>query len=259
MDTIKSKIIVITREKSKSEELYIDLKDIGVTVVMLPCIKIIPVDDYNEFDSVLKEISFDFVIFSSANSVDAYAKRIKGLGFYNRIKAAKIICVGSKTKEQCERFNIHVDLLPQKFSAKGMLELLVDSDLTNKKILLPSSYIARTELSDGLKDRGAKVYNIPVYNVVLPDKSEIIEELEFVKANKPDMVIFSSPSTFDNYLQLLEIEDASDYFSDVEIAAIGTTTRESIEAKGLNVSVIPKTFTTSSLVESVKEFYTQMN
>ena len=100
---------------------------------------------------------------------------------------------------------IKTDIVPEKFSAGGILNELARFNPAGKKILLPSSSLARDELKNGLISLGAEVSSIPVYNVILPLVKNLETIIKKLNKVKPDVFLFTSPSSFNNYLQLLNL------------------------------------------------------
>jgi uroporphyrinogen-III synthase len=249
---LKNKTVLITKAKSESAQEVEVFQNAGAAVISFPTIKIIQnILDEEKLSRLSKWNSYDFLIFTSVNAVRYFRKFIKSDKTKNGVK---IICTGSKTKEASERQNIEVDLVPDEFSAKGILNLLADFNVQNKKILIPSSAIARTELRDGLKELGTFVDFIPVYNVVMPAVEEYSELLEKCKANEPDILLFTSPSSFNNYLKIFKVTDKENYFKNKLIAAIGNTTAAAIEAQDLKVDILPSNFTLMDTVNEIMKF-----
>ncbi|MGA7837076.1 MAG: uroporphyrinogen-III synthase, partial [Ignavibacteriaceae bacterium] len=111
------------------------------------------------------------------------------------------------------------------------------------------------ELPAGLEEQGATIKVAPVYNVALPEKETIKDRLDELKNNNPDLFIFTSPSTFKNYLQILDITNPFQYFKGFDIAAIGPTTRAAIENRNVRVTIMPDEYTINGLVKATLEYY----
>lgn len=253
--SLEGKRIVLTRSKEQSVESAEPLRELGAEVISLPCIKVQPIDDYTSLNEKIKNIFFDYIIFPSANSVKMFILHMHNLPGIKSFTRSKIIAVGEKTEETCKSMGIKTDLVPAMFSARGILDLLSNESIEEKNFLLPSSTIARTELSEGLERMGAKVFMLPIYDIVPPDKSEIADELNELNNKETDLFIFTSPSTFNNFLKILEIKNPVDYFEGKIIAALGTTTAKAIEEVDLKVDIIPDSFTMNSLINKIVEFY----
>ena len=90
----------------------------------LPLIKIVPMEDYEEFDRHLKNIDrFDWIIFASRYGVEYFFERLKTVGHDSRaFKDVKIAAIGNSTKNRLSDFGLCADLVPKEESSKGLLE-----------------------------------------------------------------------------------------------------------------------------------------
>ena len=131
-----------------------------------------------------------------------FSKRCEELKIKIDFTNIKVVAVGNKTSAVCRDYKIPVHIIPDKFSAEGVIEKLSKFDLKDKFVFIPRSAIGREELPRGLKDLGANIESVPIYNVSLPTKEVITENLEVLKKSKPDLFIFTSPSTFVKSFQM---------------------------------------------------------
>jgi uroporphyrinogen-III synthase len=253
---LKNKTIVITRavETSKeSAEIFIQL---GANVITFPTLDIVPPDSWNQFDDfILNKNKIDFIIFTSAHAVKMFSKRLEELNETINYSTVKVVAVGNKTSAVCERFRIPINIIPKNFSSEGVIFELLKFKLNKKNIFIPRSAIGREELPVGLEELGANIYSVPVYNVAVPSEESIVPYIDKLKKSRPDLYIFTSPSTFENFLQILKINDPAHYFSDALIAAIGPTTRIAIETRKLKVNIIPDEYTMEGLAKAIVNYY----
>jgi uroporphyrinogen III methyltransferase/synthase len=253
--TLKGKKIVVTRDKNQLAELLKILENCGAESLVFPTIKISAVENKNELDTVLKDINnYQWIIFSSANGVNYFIERliqIKSTTYQN-----KVAVVGGKTLETLQSWGWKADLIPDEFSANGLLNSLKKHPLSGNKILLPSSGIARSELPDGLKKLGAHVTKITVYqNECYRDPSVTIIE-EAIDQNTIDAILFFSPSAFECFRQILGTQKCSRLKNTKTIiAAIGKTTATSIESAGFRVDIIPPKESADSMIEAVANYF----
>jgi len=127
--------------------------------------------------------------------------------------------------------------------------------LKNKVVFIPRSAIGREELPKGLKDLGAIIKSVPVYNVSLPSGDKMKQSLEVLNNSDPDLFIFTSPSTFENFLLIMGIKNPVGYLGKFDVAAIGPTTKEAIENKNVKVEILPDEFTIEGLIKKIIEYY----
>ena len=110
-------------------------------------------------------------------------------------------------------------------------------------------------MPEGLEEQGAIIRTAPVYNVALPERDTIKDRIEELKNDQPDLFIFTSPSTFKNFLQILDITSPFQYFNGRDVAAIGPTTRAAIENRNVRVTIMPDEYTINGLVKATIEYY----
>ncbi len=256
MFPLRGKTIVITRTVEQSKESSEIFRQLGASVIIFPTLDIVPPDSWREFDMVVKgKAKIDFIILTSAHAVKMFVKRIEELGILFDFNRTKIVAVGNKTAAVCEKNKIPVNIIPKKFSAEGVIEELSAYDLENKVIFIPRSAIGREELPEGLEKLGAIMKTAPVYNVSLPSEDKVANSRELLNQTKPDLFIFTSPSTFENFLQILKISDPVKYFDNYKIAAIGPTTKTAIENKGVHVNIMPAEYTIDGLAKAILNYY----
>ncbi len=253
-NSLKNKIILITKEKENSSEFVSILESEGAKVFSFPTIKVIPVKDYSDLDGTLKCFNdFDYLILTSVNACKYFYNRIKALNVGIDFNHVKVIATGKKTALRCRELGIPVDNMPDNFSAKGIISLLAEKEIKNKKVLIPSSVIARDELREGLENLGANVYAIQSYDVIQPNEKEFESEIKILKEKIPDIFVFTSPSTFDNFQKIMNITD--EYFNNKTLCAIGPTTATAIKQKGLNVDIVPTEFTLTQLAYEIINYF----
>jgi uroporphyrinogen III methyltransferase / synthase len=159
-------------------------------IVHRQIIDCVPIDDYAEADSVLKDINgFDWIVFTSVNGAKYLFERLYAMGKDARVLCnAKIAAIGKTTATRLKEFGITADMVPQNESSAGLLENFSKLDMKDQKILLPQSEIASDELSDGLEKMQAVITKVPVYKTI-----DI--EPESVDFDHIDQILFTSGST----------------------------------------------------------------
>ncbi|MFA7290277.1 MAG: uroporphyrinogen-III synthase [Melioribacteraceae bacterium] len=251
MKSIKpDSVILITKSKEDLIESGTDFYGFENNLIFFPAIKISVIKENPSFYKALANLSeYKVIIFQSGHAVRSFKALIK----YKEIDYSNIfiICIGEKTANFCKKFNIPVNHIPVKYSAEGLLEEVELLGLKNSNILIPGSIISERELVDSLSKFNNRVDFIPVYETILNDDVQI----EKVKERNPVLFIFTSPSNFRNFNQLLDIQEVEGYYDDKLIASLGITTKKAIEKYGLNVDIVPKIFTVSEVFKLIKEEY----
>ncbi len=224
-------------------------------IIDIPTIQTFPLSSYAEFDHLLSRFNdFNYLIFTSTNAVDYFIKRKKEIKIDLDYSSTKIIAVGEKTASACAEAGIPVDIIPSDFSAEGILIELKDVDIRDSKIFIPGSKLSGDKLGKGLQLKNAKVFQLPIYDIDLPDDKLTLSKLKKVIKDKADIYIFTSPSSFNNYLKLADIFGYSQYFGQSFVVAIGPTTKQAIENNHFKVDFVPSKYTVQDIFYELAEF-----
>src|SRR5438034_818927 len=86
----------------------------GAEAIEAPMIRIVPPEDYGPLDEACARAgAFNWVIFASANAVDAFLERLlAGPQDLRALKGVKLCGVGPATAERLARHGLKVDLTP---------------------------------------------------------------------------------------------------------------------------------------------------
>ena len=102
------------------------------------------------------------------------------------------------------------------------------------------------ELARPLRDLGAEVILLPVIGIAPPLDVEPLRRAA-LECDSYDWIIFSSSNAFESFASYLT------RVPEARIATVGAATRETVERRGLSVSVSPSTHTAEALVEALAE------
>lgn len=242
--------IIITREAEKAQEFKNRLEEEGAIPVLFPTIKTVPVVK-PEYKKDLQELSsFDWIIFTSANSVKYFFALLEdyGLKFPDSLRVAAI---GSATTKALNKRGVKVDLKPEKAVGEGLVDAFSKFDLKGKKILFPRARIARELVVEELGKMGARIRLLVVYETV--PCTDYLEGVlrEFEKGL--DIVTFTSASTAKNFYSLLEGKVSRGSLKRLKVVCIGPVTAQEVEELGYQVDAVAEQYDTDGLVETLKE------
>jgi uroporphyrinogen-III synthase len=237
-----NKRIVVTRSEDQSENIISMLKEAGAKVLLVPTIKIAPVNLSPEDENLLASYhDYDFVIFTSINSVRFFFQRAN---IHDKASSKpSIISIGKKTAEVIKSFGFNVNFIPPKSTSKDLIDFLSNLEWKAKKVLIPTGNLSTNEIAVFLKSRGALVNRIIIYKT-LPNDSIEEKIREEIILGHFDLIIFYSPSQVRNFLAIFGTET----LKGKQIATIGPTTRKSVEQHGLKVTFTPEYSTNEDLL-----------
>jgi len=251
------KNIIITRSRKQMSSFKHALSCLGANVTELPTIEIRTVKDTKPVNEALNKIhEFSQIIFTSVNAVEIFFKIFSDSGRDARALSGIIITVtGSETGKALEKYGIIPDIIPEKFTAEGVIEAIKKTGriLKGEKILLPCSAIARDLIHKELEKEGAEITRIPVYNNVIPDYSE--DHIKDIFSRKIDLVTFTSSSTVVNLCKILKKHGNEYIIPSLKGASIGPATSTTAKDSGINIVLEADTHTITGLSKKIKDYY----
>jgi uroporphyrinogen III methyltransferase/synthase len=251
-----AKKIVVTRPEEQAQGLATMLSELGARVNLFPTIKILPPKSWSAIDKAIAGLSgYDWILFTSVNGVRYFFQRLRRTKKDGRYLAGiKIGVIGPVTADALKEEGLVPDLLPEKYSAEGIVEVLEKLSITGQRFLLPRPVLARDYLPKKITSLGALVDVVEVYQTVLPEYDD--DRLgDCFREGPVDMITFTSPSTVDNFLDLLTGKPTENAISGAKIACIGPITAQRARERGLEVTVVPDEYTIDGLFRAVVRFY----
>ena len=246
------KRILVTRARAQASEFADLLEASGAEVIQFPTIKIYPIDVDSAYVRSINK--YDWIVFTSVNAVEIFYECLRENGKDTRaFGTSKICAVGPKTVDALNRIGIQPDFVPS--HSRGSAITAEMEDVQGKKILLPRAKIATPDLPNGLRQKGALVDDVPLYDTVKV-ASENRDEIESDLLNgRIDLVTFTSSSTVTNFLEMFPSHTPAVLLANVKVAVIGPTTQKTAMKHDVQIDVIAKEASVESLVEAIVEAY----
>ena len=256
------KKIVVTRSREQAGDLVDLLESLGAEPIEAPMIRVEAPDDYGPLDKAVSEAgTYDWIVFTSANGVDFFMRRlITGGGDIRDLKGVKLVAIGPATAERLARQGLRVDLEPAESRAEAIVQALRETgDVKGKRFLLPRADIAREVLPEELRRHGADVTEVTAYKTVL---AEIEREgdpdiYRMLLEKRIDVVTFTSASTVKNFVQIFGADQSPDLLNATKVASIGPVTAEAAEQCGIKTAIMPKEYTIPALVQAIVDHFRQ--
>jgi len=252
---LKGRRILVTRARSQASELVSKIERLGGNALEFPVIRIIPVMDQKPLEQAINNLQqFDWILFTSTNGVEFFAKKLEQMGLSFSDLKAKIGAVGPKTAEMIAEWGKSTDIVADDYQASGLLKVLEDQVDPGDYVLLPRGNMAKADLPEGLSARGIHVTEVVVYeNVMSSERSEEVKAK--LKDGQLDVITFTSSSTVTNFCKLMKEEPITDLLAGVKVACIGPVTAATAEELGLRVDAVAKDYTIEGLIQEICHFY----
>ena len=251
MSALRGRRVLVTRQRSQSESLASLLEARGAEVLQVASIEIVAPDDLRPLDEALEALDrYDWVVLTSANAVKAVLSRLTVLGLYPRLGGAgrRIASVGPSTTAALRASfpEDRVALEPEHDArAAGLVAAFAGEKLVGRRILVPASASARSELAFGLREQKAVVDVVAAYRPVEPPglKEAVQESL----LRGFDLALFASPSAVEAFARA-----AGERARGLAVVVIGPTTEAAAREAGLDVRGVATPSTEAGLLEAAE-------
>ena len=252
---LKGKTVAITRPAGQAEEAGKLITEKGGVPYYIPAIEIKGLSNFKPIKKFITELQkgqVDYVILMSTNGVKYLFSAAETLKQTSQLKEclakAFVIAVGPRTAEALEEYRVRVDLVPLKYSSEGLLECLQGKDISGKRIRIPRTSNATPTLTEKLKEMGADVEEIYVYESGLPvDEKLKAKFYDDLTSGKIDAIVFGSGLSAKNIFKMLSEKAPMETLRNtvnakVTTVAIGPTTAEALKEMDVKVDVMPKDY-----------------
>jgi uroporphyrinogen-III C-methyltransferase len=238
--TLFGKTIALTRDLANSLILANHIEALGGKALILPTIKINPINQ-EKLEKDIKNFDYDYLVFTSVNAVRIFFDKFIGLRDIRDLAGVKIAAIGEKTKEEIEKYYLKVNIVPEKYQGEFLVKKLGSYLNKESKVYFPHSNLSRKEVADSIKSI-SNLTELAIYENIIPEEAFEIDE-------KIDAIMFSSSSTVDNFICMY----GKNILEDTQIYSIGDITTQVIESYGLKVYKQADKSTIASLIELIKE------
>ena len=181
------KTVLVTRPAHQTAQLCTLIEAAGGQVVRFPVIEIIPLNKLALEACHLSQ--FDSAIFISANAVHHALPTLLNTLPHN----LQVMAVGKQTAKALQAYEINALFPPAPFNSEMLLSMPECQTVKNKKIIIFRGQRGRELLADTLRQRGATVSYLDVYQRAIPTS-------------------FTVPSTPIDAITITSIESAKNLF-----------------------------------------------
>ena len=234
--------VAVTRARAQASGLAARLAGLGAAVVEAPAIRIVPLDG-----PPLSVAGYDLVCLTSPNGARLFFERLAAAGLDARALAgARVAAIGPGTASALRSHGVIADVVPERFVAEGLIEALAGVPV--ERALVARAAEARDVLVDALRERGAEVDVIALYETVAEPLSDV--QLDAVAG--ADYVTFTSSSTVRFFLESageLRLESRLR----ARLVSIGPVTSATLRDHGLEPDVEATRHDIDGLVEALVE------
>jgi uroporphyrinogen-III synthase/uroporphyrinogen III methyltransferase/synthase len=227
---LKGRLVLVTRAAHQAGKLSDGLRALGAEVVEVPVLEIRPPADFGPLDLAIYQLAaYDWLIFTSANTVRAVADRARELGVALVADHAKVAAVGGATEAALSKAGLQVHFIPESYVAESLVEGF-PGEVRGKRVLLARAAIARDVVPDALRGRGAHIDVVDAYRNVMPEDAPV--QLVRALQEPVDAATFTSSSTVKHLAQAAREAGIVFPLTGVKAVSIGPVTSETLREFG---------------------------
>jgi uroporphyrinogen III methyltransferase/synthase len=237
--------VVVTRARAQASGLAATLRALGAEVVELPAIRIEPRVETDAVRAAVAAIhTYALICLTSPNGVRLLRGAMAEQGRDARALAnATIAAIGPGTAAALGELGVIPDVVPERFVAEALVEALETVEVKGRPVLVARAAEARDVLPEALRERGAEVDVVALYETVREEPDpEAIEA-----AQGADYVTFTSSSTVRNLTETL----GEQMPAGARIVSIGPVTSAAAREAGLEVHAEAERHDVEGLVEAL--------
>ncbi len=241
-------VVAITRPKDRAKKACEIVEKLGGEAILAPTLDLEPVNTESLKNLVARKDDLDWIIFTSPTTIVSLNK------FYPdflKTLECKLAVIGNKTGKLAEKQGLEVDLMPEEFTAEGLIEEFKNQKITGKTIGIPRTASARPILPQELEKLGNEVILAEAYKSLFPmDEDAVRQLIEKIGSGKIDAITFTSPLTVENFFEIGKDKSklANLLNDNLLTVCIGPITAKILEKYGVR-HIYPDTYTVPDMME----------
>jgi uroporphyrinogen III methyltransferase/synthase len=188
--------------------------------------------------------AYALVCLTSPNGVRLLFEALGAAGRDARALAnATVAAIGPGTAAALAERGIRADIVPERSLSEALVESLRDVDVADRPVLVARAAQARDVLPEALRERGAQVDVVPLYETVAEQPDAAAVEA----AREAEYVTFTSASTVRNFIDAV----GGRVPGGARVVSIGPITSAAAREAGLTVDVEADRHDPDGLVEAL--------
>jgi uroporphyrinogen III methyltransferase / synthase len=222
--------VVVTRARAQASGLAARLATLGAEVLETPTIRIEPRPVAGEVRAAAEAIGeYALICVTSPNGASLLMDALAELGKDARALAnATVAAIGPGTAAELARRGIRADVVPERSVAEALVQALEDVPVQGRRALVARAAEARDLLPESLRERGAEVDVVALYDTM----AEPLSDGQLERAAGADFATFTSSSTVRFFN-----EAGGRVGERTRVVSIGPVTSETARELGMTVHV----------------------
>jgi uroporphyrinogen-III synthase len=243
---------VLTLESRRGQEMSRLIETYGGKPLHAAAMREVPLSSNPEalkFGDALIEGKFDVVVFLTGVGARALSKVLETAHstekFVEALRKISVVARGPKPVAVLREWSVPIAIAaPEPNTWREVLQAIDESklDLRDKHVAVQEYGVSNPELLEGLRDRGALVTPVPVYQWDFPeDQAPLRAAVNSIIARRIDVALFTTSVQVNHLFQIAEQVGKKAALKagleNVVKASIGPTTSEVLRSYGLSIDL----------------------
>jgi uroporphyrinogen-III synthase len=253
--------VVLTRPRDQAGNFDARVRALGGVPIIAPAIATAEPPSWSDVDRVLDRLEdYDWVAFTSANGVRAFAARARRRGLAPAvIGRCRLAAVGPATASALAATIRAPDVIASTFGAEALArEIPV---VRGNRLLFPCGAMTRDALALALRKRGVVVDDVIVYRTVAGEGVPTV--VAALRDGDADAVMFASPSAVSFVAQALGghigLTPETVDVRRTGVFCLGPTTEAAARAAGFELAATARAATQDQLIDEVARWFASMS
>ena len=234
---LHGKVVAVTRARAQASGLAARLAALGAEVVETPSIRIEPLRVEPPAIG-----AYAVVCFTSPNGVDLLFSALEGDA--REFAGVTVAAIGPGTARELAARGIRADVVPERSVAESLVKELESVEVAGRRVLVARAAEARDVLPDALRERGAEVDVLPLYETV----AEPLDDGQREALGRSTHITFTSSSTVRFFMDAVNGKAPA-----ARVVSIGPVTSATARELGLEVHVEAERHDIDGLVDALLE------
>ena len=182
--------------------------------------------------------AFDWIVFTDLFATDFFLQNLSEneVDLFE-MDAVKVCAFGEAVSDRLRFSQLHADVIPVLIETENIISDLTnylnEQEFTELKFLVVKEISRKFAVEEKLIAKGAKVFELPVYDAKITNKNEAAKLKTLLKGGAIDEFVFSDAADFFALQFYFPAECLSDVFTDIKISATGENAFQTAKEFGL--------------------------
>ncbi|MDR7001461.1 uroporphyrinogen-III synthase [Neobacillus niacini] len=237
------KKVLVPRGENQAKSFSQLVETYGGIPVEIPLIAFQPIESNQRLQECLEALdTYDWIIFTSNVTVETFFSFLPV-----KRSLPKIAVIGKKTAEGLAARGLRAEFVPTAFVAEKFVEEFLPVIHPGVKVLIPKGNLAREYIAASLSNAGALVDEVVIYETYMPEVNRT-KLAKILSEKQLDILLFTSPSTVDNFMSVVNDFGLRSNLTGCIIGCIGPVTEKKLLSYGLTVHVSPVEYTVQEMI-----------